>query len=148
VNTTLIWGRRRLAPFFLFLLVVGCHHNPTAVPTPAPIQVANSINEFAQVTKAAAVTLRSALDQGKISQADYNIAARVGIAIANVGLDLNVELRTADSWEVQKVKMRNIAISAGLTELAKALPPTARAIMATCLATFNAFSATVGGPIL
>lgn len=140
---------KHLAPILLVLMLAGCAaRNPATVPTPPPIQAANALNELAQVTNAAAVTLRAALNEGKLSQADFNIAAKVGIAVSDTGKDLNAELRSPDNWDTQKLRMRNIIISSGLAELAKVLPPTARAIMATCLATFNVVSATVGGPIL
>jgi outer membrane murein-binding lipoprotein Lpp len=143
--------RRIVVPFsvILVLLLAGCAaQNHNTVPTPAPIQVASDINKLAQVTNAAATSLRAALNQGKISQAEFNIAARVGIAISATGKKLNADLRSTDTWDVQKVKMRNDVIASGLAEIAKQLSPTARTIMAVCLSTFNAISTAVGGPVL
>jgi PBP1b-binding outer membrane lipoprotein LpoB len=144
-------NRKLAAPVLLVLalLLVGCAtRNPNTVPTPAPVQVASAINDLAQVTNAAAVALRSALNQGKMSQADFDISAKVVIAVATTGKALNAELRSDDAWDIQKIKMRQIALASGLAELSKQLPSTAMVIVATCLNTFNAVSATVGGPLL
>ena len=133
----------------LALLMAGCVKYGTApVPTPPPIQVANSINLLAQSADAATSALIAARDSGKLSQADLNIARKVLVPLAVAIKQLNAELLSADPWDVQKTKMRQYVIASGVAEVAKQLPPTARAIMLTCLTTFNAVSAGVGGPTI
>jgi type IV pilus biogenesis protein CpaD/CtpE len=137
------------AALILALLLVGCAaKNPNTVPTPAPIQVANSINLLAQSADAATSALIAARDQGKLSQADLNIARKVLVPLAVVIKQLNAELLSADPWDVQKTKMRQYVVSSGVAEFAKQLSPTARSIMLTCLTTFNAVSAGLGGPTI
>jgi PBP1b-binding outer membrane lipoprotein LpoB len=133
----------------LALLLVGCAaQNPTAVPTPAPIQVASDINKIAQSVDAATTAIIAARDQGKMSQADANIGLRVAIVIATTDKQLNAELRSTDSWDTQKIRMRQIVTAAGLAEISKQLPPTARQLLQACLNLFNTLSAGFGGPII
>ena len=134
--------------FVLALLMVGCTKNPADIPTPPPIQVANSINLLAQSIDAATSALIAARDQGKLSQADLNIARKVITPIAIAIPQLNAELLSTDTWDVQKLKMRQFIVTSGVTELAKQLSPTARAIMLTCLTTFNVISTELGGPTI
>jgi type IV pilus biogenesis protein CpaD/CtpE len=131
------------------LLLVGCAaKDPAKVPTPAPIQVANSINVLAQTVDTAATALITARDQGVLSQPDFVIGSKVIVAIATTGKKLNAELLTGESWETQKVKIRQIIVSAGVAEVTKQLPANARQIVSTCLAIFNQISSGVGGPVL
>jgi hypothetical protein len=133
----------------LILLLVGCApKNPNTVPTPAPIQVANSINTLAQSVDAATAALIAARDQGKISQVDLTTAFNVIKVIADVGKKLNAELRSADPWKTQKVKMLKMITVANLPELLDSLPPNARAIMMACLTLFDSIYTAVGGPTL
>jgi hypothetical protein len=142
-------NQRLAAPLVLILLLAGCAaKDPNAVPTPAPIQVANSINALAQSVDAATTALIAARDAKKISQDDLNISFRVITAIATTGKQLNVELRSSDTWNVQKAKMLKIIAASGLAEMSKLLPANARVVMAACLATFNAISNGVGGPTI
>jgi hypothetical protein len=145
-------NRRTIVPasvVIILLLASGCApKNPNAVPTPAPIQVANSVNALAQSVDAATAALIAARDQGKLSQADLNIAFKVITAVSSTGKYLNAELRSADTWDVQKIRMRNIVVASGLAELSKQLPPNARVLMAAVLATFNSISTGFGGPTI
>jgi cell division FtsZ-interacting protein ZapD len=142
--------RRRLAPLAIVvsLLLVGSCRKQTTIQTPPPVQVANSINALAQSVDAATSALIAARDAGKLPQADLNSAFRVITSIAATGKQLNAELRSTDTWEVQKTKMRQIIVASGVASISSSLPPNARAIMLVALTTFNAISAGVGGPIL
>lgn len=136
-----------LALILPLLFLTACpKNNPT--PTPAPIQVANSMNALAQTVDAATTALISARDAGKISQTDVTIAFKVITAIATTGKQVDSELRTTEGWEVQKPKILKIIASSGLAEISKQLPPNARIIMAAVLTTFNTISSSVGGPTL
>lgn len=141
---------RKKTPAVLLLLVLllaGCAKN-TPVPTPPQVQVANSINALAQSLDAATSGLIAARDQGKLSQADLTAAFKVITALSVTGKQLNAELRSADTWDVQKTRMRQLIVAAGIGPLSAVLPPTARAIMLTAITTFNVISAGVGGPTL
>lgn len=145
MNTNLR-GRRRLAPLLLLLLVVGCQKNPTTTPTPPPIQVANSVNALAQSLNAATSGFIAARDAGELSQTDLTAAFNVITPIANAGKLINAELRSSDTWEVQKVKILGIVTGSGAAEAARHLPPNARAIMVAAITLFNSISVAVGGP--
>ena len=137
-------GQLRLA-LILSLVLAGCiKNNPT--PTPPPIQVANSINTLAQTLNAATSGLIAARDAGELSQADLTAAFNVITPIANAGKAINVELRSSDTWEIQKVKVLGIVTGSGAAEAARHLPPNARAIMTAAITLFNSISTAVGGP--
>ena len=142
--------RRRLVPLAIVfsLLLAGSCRKQTTIQTPPPVQVASSINALAQSVDAATSALITARDAGKVSQADLNIAFKVITAISTTGKQLNTELRSTDTWEVQKTKMRQIIVASGVAATSSSLPLNARAIMLAALTTFNAISAGVGGPIL
>src|SRR6266852_808731 len=101
---------RVLASFVLFVALVlsGCAAktsstppNPPA-PTPPQIQIANDVNALAQALDAAITGLRAARDQGKLNATDVLNAEKVAGQIAATGKQINAELRTADTWGVQK----------------------------------------------
>ena len=142
--------RRRLVPLAIVfsLLLAGSCRKQTAIQTPPPVQMASSINALAQSVDAATSALIAARDAGKLSQPDLNIAFKVIVAISTTGKQLNAELRSTDTWEVQKTKMRQIVVASGIAATSSSLPPNARAIILVALTTFNAISAGVGGPIL
>jgi cell division FtsZ-interacting protein ZapD len=145
VNTTLR-GRLPLALILTFILAGCVKNNPT--PTPAPIQMADSVNALAQTVDAATTGLISARDAGKLSQEDLAIAFRVIGAISITGKQINAELRSIDTWELQKAKILQIIVDSGLAELSKELSPNARAIMLACLTLYNSISTGFGGPTL
>ena len=134
-----------LALIVCALLITGCP--PTTGPTtPPPIQVANSINTLAQSLNAATSGLIAARDAGELSQADLTAAFNVITPIANAGKLINNELRSSDTWEIQKVKILGIVTGSGAAEAARHLPPNARAIMVAAITLFNSISTAVGGP--
>ena len=108
--------------------------------------MANSINTLAQTLNAATSGLIAARDAGELSQADLTAAFNVITPIANAGKAINVELRSSDTWEIQKVKVLGIVTGSGAAEAARHLPPNARAIMLAAITLFNSISTTVGGP--
>lgn len=145
MNTNLK-GQLRLALILTVILILaGCiKNNPT--PTPPPIQVAQSIDALAQSLNAATTGLIAARDAGELSQEDLTAAFNVITPIAKAGMAINVELRSSDTWDIQKVKILGIVTSSGVSEAARHLPPNARAIMLAAITLFNSISVAVGGP--
>jgi hypothetical protein len=131
----------------LVLLLVGCAKT-ISTPTPAPLQVANSVNALAQSLDAATSGLIAARDAGKLSQADLNVSFSVITTLASAGKQINAELRSTEGWEVQKGKVLKIITSSSLAAISAKIPPTARVIMQAALALFNVISTAVGGPTI
>ena len=113
----------------LALALVGCGAKATA-PTPPQITVATANNALAQALDAATIGLIAARDAGTISQANLTDAFAVIKPIATPGPKVNAELRSKDSWTMQKISIGIIAAQAGLDPLMAKLSPNARAIAA------------------
>jgi hypothetical protein len=140
-------GQLRLALILSIIVMSGCiRNNPT--PTPPAVQVANSVNALAQTLNAATTGLIAARDAGDLSQEDITIAFRVITTIATVGKEINAELRSTDSWDVQRAQILRLITAASLPALSAQLPPKARAIMLAGLTLFNSISVGVGGPTI
>jgi hypothetical protein len=114
-----------------------------AVRTPPQIQVANSVNLLAQSLNAATTMLIAARDNGKLSQVDLNSAFSVFTILSVTGKQINAELRSTDSWDIQKGNI--LRVITGLTAVTSKLPPNAKAIIQVSLAFFNEISLGVGG---
>ena len=138
---------KRLAPILLVLMLAGCAaKNPNTVPTPPPIQVANSVNMLAQTLDAATTGLIAARDGGQLSQEDLTTAFKIVTRLVAVGKEINVELRSPNTWPVQKTKILSAIVTAGLPALSAQLSPNAKIILQASLALFNEISQGVGGP--
>lgn len=144
--------RRVLMPpalVILLLLATGCPpKNPNTVPTPPPIQVANSVNALAQSLDAATSGLIASRDAGKLSQADLSTSFAVITTLTTAGKQINAELRSTEGWDVQKGNVLRIITRSSLAAISTKLPPTARVIMQAALALFNVVSTAVGGPAI
>jgi intracellular sulfur oxidation DsrE/DsrF family protein len=134
----------------LLLAITGCavQNVPVPAPTPPQVTLANSVNLLAQSLHTAHVALVAARDAGTISQADLNTAEDVIVVIATTGKQVNAELNSLDTWDVQKAKIRQLCIQAAVNATAKKLPPTAAAILEASYLAFNQISAMVGGGVL
>lgn len=135
----------------LLLALVGCAAKqtvPVPLPTPPQVTLANSVDLLAQSLHTAHIALIAARDAGTISQANLNTAEDVVVVIATTGKQVNAELNSLDTWDVQKVKIRQLCIQAAVNATAKKLPPTAAAILEASFLAFNQISAMVGGGVL
>ena len=136
------------------LTLSGCAasstQNPVTPPAPTPpqITVANAVNALAQTLDAAVTALQAARTNGKISAADVAAAEKVAAIIATAGKSINAELRSVDTWEVQKLKILQIVTSSGITGALANVPPAACAILTAGVALFNPIAQTVGGPVI
>lgn len=144
--------RSTFAAFALALLLIcgGCAKSTTTAtgtaPTPAPVTVANAISLLATADQAAVTTAITARDAGKISAADCGAIENVSVKIANAGLAMNAELRTADSWSVQKQKLLTILQATGLQELRAHISAGAYLVVVDLITAFNQTSVALGGP--
>jgi len=145
---------RRFPPLILLLAVAlvfsGCAAKtsttgtPTA-PTPPQITVANAVNALAQAVDGAVTSAIAARDAGKVDQADVAAIESFAAAIANAGKKVNVELRSADDWPAQKVKILQIVAGAGLGTLKAHISPAAQLTVSGLVVIVNEVLSAVGG---
>src|ERR1700690_2727058 len=114
--------RIRYLPLILLMaciVLTGCpgstpSTSTPAAPTPPQITVANAVNALAQAVDGAVTSAIAARDAGKVDQADVEAIESFAAAIATAGKQVNAELRSADTWEVQKGKILQIVSGSGL----------------------------------
>ena len=150
---------RRIAPLFLLLVValvsLGCPPSTPATTPPAPvavtppqITVANAVNALAQAVDGAVTSAIAARDAGKADAADVAAIESFAAAIARAGKQVNVELRSADAWPAQQVKILSIVSSAGLGTLKAHISPGAQLLVSSLVVLVNEILSAVGGTTL
>lgn len=146
---------RRHATFYLLaaaLLLTGCASTSTpttpAAPTPPQITVASSVNALAQAVDGAVNATIAARNAGKVSAADAAAIESFCGVIATTGKAVDLELRSTDTWAVQKVKILTTVTGAGLGTLKAHISPTAQLLVASLVALANQISSAVGGPTI
>jgi hypothetical protein len=145
----------RFVTFALLVLLVGCAVNgpattpatPTA-PTPPQITVANAVNALAQAVDGAVTAAIAARDQGKCSQVDLNAIEAFAAVLANTGKRVDAELRSADDWPTQKVKIVQLVSAAGLSTLKAKISPGAQILVVSLVTIADQISSAVGGPTI
>ena len=102
--------RIRYLPLFLFmacLVFTSCAKQTDtgtpASPTPPQITVANSVGAFLAACDGAVTTSIAARDAGKVDAADVRSIENVCRSGAVAMKKVDAELRTADTWAVQRV---------------------------------------------
>ena len=147
--------RIRFLPLFLFmacLVFTSCAKQTDtgtpASPTPPQITIANAVNALAQAVDGAVTTAIAARDQGKVDQADVAAIESYCKTIALTGKAVNAELRSPDTWEVQRVKILQIVSASGLGTLKAHISPAAQVLVSSLVVLVNEISSSVGGPIL
>jgi len=150
---------RRIAPLLLLLVLglvsLGCPPStPTTVPptpvvaAPPQITVANAVNALAQAVDGTVVSAIAARDAGKVDASDVAAIESFAAAIARAGKSVNVELRSPDSWEVQRVKILQIVASSGLGTLKAHISPGAQQLVSFLVLLVNEVLSAVGGPTI
>lgn len=132
---------------------VGCSTATTttatpAAPTPPQITVANSVNALAQAILGTVDATIAARNAGKVSAADATAIEQYCGMVANVGKQVDLELRSADTWAAQKVKILQIVAGASLVELKARISPGAQLLVVSLVTLANQISSAVGGPTL
>jgi cation diffusion facilitator CzcD-associated flavoprotein CzcO len=145
-------AKSKLVPVALLgLMLISCGGNsPPVVTTPNPPQVtaATAMHSFATILDAAITGLISARDNGKLSQADLTAAEGIVAVLATTGKQIDAELRSADSWDVQKTAIVKLITDSGVRNAAAHLPPSASALLSAAYAAFNQISTAAGGPTI
>lgn len=150
---------RRIAPLFALLVValvsLGCPPStPTTVPpapvvaTPPQITVANAVNALAQAVDGAVTSAIAARDAGKADASDVAAIESFAAAIARTGKLVNAELRSPDSWEVQRVKILQIVAGSGLGALKAHISPGAQLLVSSLVLLVNEVLTAVGVPTI
>jgi len=148
--------RIRFLPLLLLmacLVLTGCpastpSTSTPATPTPPQITVANAVNALAQAVDGAVSSAIAARDAGKVDQADVVAIEGYCKAVALAGKAVDAELRSADTWEVQRVKILTIVSQAGLGTLKAQISPAAQVTVSTLVIIVNQILSAVGGPTL
>ena len=149
--------RIRFTPLIFLLAVLlafaGCAAKNTttsvpAAPTPAQIITAKAVDGLAQAVDGAVTAAIAARDAGKVSQVDLNAIENLSVAIAMAGKQVDAELRSSDTWEVQKVKIMGIVAGAGLGELKAHISPAAQLLVSSLVVVVNQVLTDVGGPTI
>lgn len=135
------------------IVLTGCPAStPTTstppAPTPLQITVANAVNALAQAVDGAVTTAIAARDQGKVDQADAAAIESYCKVIALTGKSVNAELRSPDTWEVQRVKILQIVSASGLGTLKAHISPAGQLLVSSLVVLVNEISSSVGGPTL
>jgi hypothetical protein len=112
------------------------------------VTVANATNALAGATDAAAHAIAQGYSQGTISVGDFNIAKSVIAALSGAGTQTDAELRSTDTWTLQKRAILTIWQNAGIAQLRAHLSPTAYALLTVAITAAQQISTTVGGPTL
>src|ERR1017187_4205170 len=146
--------RIRYLPLILLMaciVLTGCPAStPTtstpAAPTPPQITVANSVGAFLAGCDGAVTTSIAARDAGKVDAADVRTIEDVCRASAVSRKKVDAEIRSADTWAVQRVQIAQIVAALGLGEVKAHVSPAAQVIIATVVLVVNQISSAVGGP--
>ena len=144
--------RIRFLPLLLLagLVLTGCPAStPTTTtppaPTPPQITVANAVNALAQAVDGAVTSAIAARDAGKVDQADVAAIESFAAAIANAGKQVNAELRSPDTWAVQRGKILQIVSVAGLSTLKAHISPGAQLLVSSLVVLVNEILTAVNG---
>ena len=148
---------RRFPPLILLLAVAlvfsGCAAKTSttgtpASPTPPQITVANAVGAFLVACDGAVTTSIAARDAGKVDAADVRTIQNVCRSGAVAMKRVDKELRTADTWAVQRVAILQIMGALGLGEVNAHVSPAAKILIATVVLVVNQISSAVGGPTI
>jgi hypothetical protein len=107
--------------------------------------VANAVNALAQAVDGAVTSAIAARDAGKVDHADVTAIESFSAAIAQAGKQVNAELRSPDTWTVQKGKILQIVSGAGLSALKAHISPGAQVLVSSLIVLVNEISTAVGG---
>jgi hypothetical protein len=106
------------------------------------------VNALAQAVDGAVTSAIAARDAGKVDQADVVAIESYCKTIALTGKAVNAELRSADTWEVQRVKILQIVSASGLGTLKAHISPVAQVLVSSLVVLVNEISSSVGGPTI
>jgi hypothetical protein len=137
----------------LAVSIVGCAAKTAAVsapisPTPAQVQVAAGLNALAQAVDGAVSSSIAARDSGKCSQADLDAIFSLSSTVATAGKFVDAELRSSDSWPVQKLAIAKLVSDASLGALKARISPGAQLLVVSLVVVVNQISTAVGGPVI
>lgn len=119
-----------------------------ASPTPPQITVANSVGAFLAACDGAVTTSIAARDAGKVDASDVREIENVCRAGAVSMKKVDAEIRSADTWAVQRTQIVQIVAALGLGEVKAHVSPAAQVLIATVVLVVNQISSAVGGPTI
>ena len=148
--------RIRFLPLILLMaciVLTGCpastpSTSTPAAPTPPQLVVANSVNALAQAVDGAVTSAIAARDAGKVDQADVTAIESFCSVIATTGKQVDAELRSADTWAVQRVKILTLTSQASLGTLKAHISPAAQVTVSALVVVVNQILSAVGGPTI
>ena len=152
-----IMTRIRYLPLILLVaclvLLTGCpastpSTSTPAAPTPPQITVANSVGAFLAACDGAVTTSIAARDAGKVDASDVREIENVCRAGAVSMKKVDAEIRSADTWAVQRTQIVQIVAALGLGEVKAHVSPAAQVLIATVVLVVNQISSAVGGPTI
>jgi hypothetical protein len=103
------------------------------------------VNALAQAVDGAVTSAIAARDAGKVDQTDVAAIESFAAAIATAGKQVNAELRSPDTWAVQRGKILQIVSGAGLSALKAHISPGAQLLVSSLVVLVNEISTAVGG---
>lgn len=133
------------------LALAGCMKtatgtNPPAPPTPPQVTVANSMLALANALSGATDALIACRQQAKCAAADVGNAETVITAIAMAGKQIDAELVSKDTWDMQKVAILKIVSQAGISQAIARVSPSTKLVIQAVITLFDNVSLAVGGP--
>ena len=139
--------------FLVCLVLTSCAPQTTTVgtpaaPTPPQITVANSVGAFLAACDGAVTTSIAARDAGKVDASDVREIENVCRAGAVSMKKVDAEIRSADTWAVQRIQIVQIVAALGLGEVKAHVSPAAQVLIATVVLVVNQISSAVGGPTI
>jgi hypothetical protein len=106
------------------------------------------VNALAQAVDGAVSAAIAARDASKVDQADVTAIEAYCKVVATTGKQVNAELRSVDTWEVQRVKILTLVSQASLGTLKAHISPSAQAMVSTLVIIVNQILTAVGGPTI
>jgi hypothetical protein len=106
------------------------------------------VNALAQAVDGAVTSAIAARDAGKVDQADVVAIESFCKVIATTGKQVDAELRSADTWEVQRVKILALVSQSSLGTLKAHISPGAQVLVSSLVVLVNQISTNVGGPTI
>ena len=146
-------------PYLPLILLIACivltgcpastpSTSTPATPTPPQITVANSVNALAQAVDGAVTSAIAARDAGKVDQADVAAIESFCKVIATTGKQVDAELRSADAWEVQRVKILTLVSQSSLGTLKAHISTAGQVTVSALVIIVNEILSAVGGPTI
>lgn len=143
----------RNALVFLVLLLAGCAAQKSTTGTPAPptppqVTVANSVLALSHALGGVTDSAIACRQQTKCSPEDVTAIENVVAILATTGKQIDAQLATNGTWEIERTAILKIVVGAGLQQAKARVSPAGQLLIVSVMTLFDNISLAVGGPTL